>query len=398
MNQYQRLCVIAVCSTGLGIGLLRFSYTALMPMTIEQNWWSSDFASYLASANLVGYLMGAVIAFSAVKESGIQRTMLLSSILGSLSLFACGIQGVFESWYMFWRIVSGITGGLLMVLGPSFALKQAPAEKKHSISLMAFSGVGVGVLLSTTMLPQLSRYPVSWSWFVLGGLSIIMTLILMRMLQKLEPTAATAVATGQSGMQLNRAQSSLVFLVICAYFMNAIAYIPHSLFWVDFLVRGLDRPQVFASYQWMIYGVGSMFGALCAFYGAKRWGAAGTLWRFYIVYTLAIAMPWSLENIWALSISSFLNGLLNPATVSLSSTLLAEIVTTQHHRQAWGIAVMSFAIAQLIGGMGMGYLLVHGIEYQQLFILGGLSMSCAVILSIVVARRQQQSLREFKLS
>lgn len=393
MTNFQRLCVIALCSTSLGVGVFRFSYTALMPLTIDQHWWDLHFATSLASSNLIGYLIGAIIAIFAIKEHMIRPVLILSALFGSISLIACGMIALPEFWYLSWRIISGLVGGLLMVLGPSFALKQVLPEQKNLLGLIAFSGIGFGVLLTTTLLPQVGHFSVAVAWYALGGLSLILTLILAYMLKTLPQTHAS----DQPNLQVNPAaltdqQRLLALLVIAAYFMSAIAYIPHSLYWVDFLVHRLELPQSFANLQWMVYGSGSLIGALTAFFSVKRWGGMGALWRLYLIYSLAIFIPAYFSNPYLLTLSSFFSGVMNPATVSLSSILLADIVTAQRHRQAWGAAVMAFAIAQLIGGLGMGYLLVHHVEYQQLFAMGGSAMAIGVGLSLwmVYAKKQPQ--------
>lgn len=393
MNQFQRLCVIALCSTGLGIGLFRFSYTALMPLTIDQHWWDLKFASELASANLIGYLIGAIIAFTTIKEHQIARVILYSALLGSISLLCCGLHGFADAWYLFWRVLSGISGGFLMVLGPSFALKQVLPEQKHLLGLIAFSGIGLGVLLTTTLLPQLGHLSVAIAWYALGVLGLILTAVLALMLTRIRQEADSSrqsVTPARSPTQalqfaLTRQHYWVAGLVIAAYFMSAVAYIPHSLFWVDFLVHHLHRPQNFANLQWMIYGFGSLIGALTAYLSVKRWGGVGALWRLYLIYAIAIFLPAYFDQPFLLTLSSFFTGAMNPATVSLSSTLLAEIVSSARHRQAWGIAVMVFAIAQLIGGVGMGYLLVNSVEYQQLFAIGATVMAIGVGLSLIVA-------------
>ena len=40
-----------------------------MPIMIVQYGWTHDFASYLGSANLLGYLVGALLALFSIKEN-----------------------------------------------------------------------------------------------------------------------------------------------------------------------------------------------------------------------------------------------------------------------------------------------------------------------------------------
>ena len=62
-----RLSIFLCLSMCLGIGILRFSYTALLPSTREAFEWTVQFASLLSSANLLGYLIGALIAMRYLK-------------------------------------------------------------------------------------------------------------------------------------------------------------------------------------------------------------------------------------------------------------------------------------------------------------------------------------------
>ena len=86
MSTFYRMSLIVFLATCLGIGVFRFSYTALMPIMIEQYHWTHDFASYLGSANLLGYLIGALLALLSIKEKYIPPMIVLSAIAGSLSL------------------------------------------------------------------------------------------------------------------------------------------------------------------------------------------------------------------------------------------------------------------------------------------------------------------------
>ena len=55
-----RAATAGLCATLVGIGLARFAYTPLLPALIEGGWFSPPDAAYLAAANLVGYLAGAI--------------------------------------------------------------------------------------------------------------------------------------------------------------------------------------------------------------------------------------------------------------------------------------------------------------------------------------------------
>ena len=54
------LCGTAATLTGVGIG--RFAYVAILPLLVQQAWFSRTEAGYLGAANLTGYFLGIGLA------------------------------------------------------------------------------------------------------------------------------------------------------------------------------------------------------------------------------------------------------------------------------------------------------------------------------------------------
>lgn len=380
MQNTSRLFWVAFLSTCLGIGLFRFSYTSLMPLLVEQKWFTASFASYLSSANLLGYLIGAFLAHPASRYIQDKKLIIISAFIGSLSLLLCAIQGLYESLYIFFRLFSGIAGAILMVLAPSYALRRVANETRQRLSMVAFSGIGASVVISTFIVPYAAKINVGLGWLFLGSLSFVFSfLIFLGLLH--QPKITVTNHQYHSTMSLSPKHIKMAALIISAYALSAIAYIPHSLFWIDFIKSELHQTVGFANQQWAFYGIGSMLGAVFAFYCVKCWQLTGALWRCYLLYSLAIFIPVYLHSFYSLALSSFLTGLLNPAVVSLSSSVLLSILGAQNHQSAWSIATAAFASAQLLGGLLISFLHTHGFIYPHLFLLGAIVMALGFICS-----------------
>ena len=80
-----KLSLLLCLSMCLGIGILRFSYTALLPSTREAFAWSTGFASLLGSANLLGYLMGAFAAMRLPQNKSMTLYIQIAAIAGMFS-------------------------------------------------------------------------------------------------------------------------------------------------------------------------------------------------------------------------------------------------------------------------------------------------------------------------
>ena len=382
MQNTSRLFWVAFLSTCLGIGLFRFSYTSLMPLLVEQKWFTASFASYLSSANLLGYLIGALLAHLASRYIQDKKLISISSFVGSVSLLLCAIQGLPEFLYIVFRLFSGIAGATLMVLAPSYALRRVEPEIRQRLSMVAFSGIGAGVVISTFIVPYAAKINVGLGWLFLGVLSLIFSFVIFIGLQGQQKAVQTPQTYRQSGISLAPKYVQMAGLIIAAYALSAIAYIPHSLFWIDFIKSELHQTIHFANQQWAFYGIGSMLVAVFAFYCVKHWQLAGALWRCYLLYSLAIFIPVYLHHFYSLALSSFLTGLLNPAVVSLSSSALLNILGTQNHQSAWSIATAAFATAQLVGGLLISFLHTSGVIYPHLFFLGAMMMSLGFVCSV----------------
>jgi MFS family permease len=371
------MSLLVFLATCLGIGIFRFSYTALMPIMIVQYGWTHDFASFLGSANLLGYLLGALLGLFSIKEKSIPSIIVSSAVAGSLSLLCCALIHMPETWFVFWRIISGIAGGLLMILAPSFAMKNIAMSQRLKVNFLGFSGIGVGVLTATIIIPALKNMPVQYVWGIFAALSIFGSLVLFQLLKhKLTQTIQTTTQASQ-----NIEHSRLGLVIIIAYMCSAFAYIPHSLFWMDYLSGTLNFPLQQRNLFWVLYGVGSCIGAFVAYCLSRIAGYLQAIKWLYGVYCVAVALPFFSHATSLLALSSFLTGLLTPAIVFISSYSLLQIYE-QRYQKLWSLATIGFASTQLLGGVVISTLHHLHWSYGSLFLMGGIVLLFATSLLI----------------
>ncbi|QNY18772.1 YbfB/YjiJ family MFS transporter [Acinetobacter seifertii] len=371
------MSLLVFLATCLGIGIFRFSYTALMPIIIVQYGWTHDFASFLGSANLLGYLLGALLALFSIKEKSIPILIVSSAVVGSLSLLCCAFIHMPLVWFMFWRTISGIAGGLLMILAPSFAMKNIAMSQRLKVNFLGFSGIGVGVLSATIIIPLLKNMPVQYVWSIFAALSIFGSLILSQLL-KHQPQQSVQT-TSQTPQSIKHSRLGLV--IIIAYMCSAFAYIPHSLFWMDYLSGTLHFPLQQRNLFWVLYGIGSCIGAFVAYCLSRFTGYLQAIKWLYGIYCIAVALPFFSHAISLLALSSFLTGLLTPATVFISSYSLLQIYE-QRYQKLWSLATIGFASTQLLGGVVISTLHHLHWSYAHLFLMSGIVLLFALILLV----------------
>ncbi|MCH2001784.1 YbfB/YjiJ family MFS transporter [Acinetobacter seifertii] len=377
MTTLYRMSLLIFLATCLGIGVFRFSYTALMPIMIVQYGWTHDFASFLGSANLLGYLLGALLALFSIKEKSIPILILSSAVVGSLSLLCCTFIHMPLVWFVFWRTISGIAGGLLMILAPSFAMKNIAMSQRLKVNFLGFSGIGVGVLSATIIIPLLKNMPVQYVWSIFAALSIFGSLVLFQLL-KHQPQQSVQT-TSQIPQSIKHSRLGVV--IIIAYMCSAFAYIPHSLFWMDYLSGTLHFPLQQRNLFWVLYGIGSCIGAFVAYCLSRFTGYLQAIKWLYGIYCIAVALPFFSHAISLLALSSFLTGLLTPATVFISSYSLLQIYE-QRYQKLWSLATIGFASTQLLGGVVISTLHHLHWSYAHLFLMSGIVLLFALILLV----------------
>ena len=377
-----RSVIIASLSTLLALGLFRFAYSALLPLLIQAAWFSADTAVYLSVANLCGYLIGALSANPLNRRFSHQTIISTAALLGSLSLFACAIAHLPIAWYVGWRLLAGITGAWLMVLAPAWALRQVKVAHKNRASALVFAGIGVGVLLSAFLLPYMPLLGLKHTWLIIASCSLLLSasiITLLRSIPKSPPSTLstpsnTAVATSQP------AYRSAVFIIL-AYGCFGMGYLPHALFWVDYLARSLAWDLHAVDTQWLLYGLGAALGNALGFVLIKHWGWMKANSICFILYAAAIALPLLSQQALILAVSSFVCGALVPVMVAMSSGCLLLLLGSDAHQRFWGYATAFFSVCQFGGGLIMSHILSSSGQYTYLFALGASLLFVGGVLS-----------------
>lgn len=378
-----------ITATLAGIGIARFAYTPLLPAIIEQGWFTASQGAYLGAANLLGYFVGALIAHSLSERFSARCVMGVSFACIALSFAFCIWGGNF-TWFFFWRLASGIAGAILMVVGPSVALAATPPERRAWAGAMVFTGIGIGALLSALVVPLLLELNMAITWGALGFLCIAAGIVCNSGLESLD-SPATAIPSNESPQNMPNVKVAML-LVIGAYALDAVGFVPHTVFWVDYLARENALGNHVASFQWGIFGLGAVCGPLMVGTLAKRVGWHYGLTLAFIAKAVAVLLPvFSLAMI-SQSVSSFMVGAMIPGIVALTSGRLAELVGPTAHKKIWGQATAAFAAAQAAAGYAMSAL--YGVfgTYTPLFAISGLMLVAGFVLVLLSRGAQLRNL------
>ncbi len=267
----------------LGMGIGRFAFTPILPLMQSDFGFSDTVSGALASANYLGYLLGAFY----VKKLSVREKAYPWFVLSvGMSVVFIGLMW-FEShylWYAF-RFLSGFFSGLLFVLSSELILIYLTDTKKPQYFGIIYSGIGTGMVLSGLTVPLLSdHFNSSQIWLWLAGLSVIPAIFVIRYMPK-----SNALDGNNTANQTATNNRPLVFLYI-AYFLEGLGYIVTGTFISVIVLRGTGS-ILLSGYVWVIAGLGAVFITPVWPLLAKRYSIVNILILTYFIQAVAIALP-----------------------------------------------------------------------------------------------------------
>jgi MFS family permease len=329
-----------------GVGLCRFAYTPLIPFMIAAGVVSETGAAYLGAANLAGYLAGAALAAPLAARLGMGPALRACFAASIVALAACIWPGGFW-WYFPWRFVAGGVGAILMVLAPSFLLADVAPEERGRSGGVIYTGVGAGIAVSSLVVPPLAGVNIAWAWsaLALGAAG----------------TAAITWRRWRGGIVASRRRHPFMrlerpaLLVALAFGMDGIGFVPHMLFWVDYIARSLALGTTAGAAQWLLFGVGASLGPALGGFAGDRIGLGRALILAFALKAAAVLLPAVAVSLPFLTLSSLIAGAFTPGIAALSAARLTQLIPSGEQARAWGFATLLFGIFQAIGAYAMAY-------------------------------------------
>ena len=163
------LAIGGLLAMAAGIGIGRFVYTPILPPMVEALQLSKSAAGLIASANFVGYLVGALVA--AVHLPGSRRTWLLAALaLNAICLAAMGVATALPLFLLL-RLGAGIASAFALIFSSALVLDRLARGGRGGLSAVHFAGVGIGIAVSAALVATLSDWRTMW--FASAALSLI---------------------------------------------------------------------------------------------------------------------------------------------------------------------------------------------------------------------------------
>jgi hypothetical protein len=372
-----RVAVAGMLSLAVAMGIGRFAFTPLLPMMLAERALDLRAASWLASANYLGYLVGALLCtfqpllwrmlgwHAAVRGPRLVRAGLAATAV----LTAAMALQVPWAWPAL-RFAAGVASAVVFVYTSGWCLAQLALLQRPSMGAVIYTGPGGGIVLSG--LAASGMVQLHWSaatgWLLFGVLAAILTALVwptfstQRELAPAAPTASPATSTQQASH--GRAE---IGLLAFAYGLAGFGYIITATF-LPVIARQALPGSPWLDMFWPIFGMGVVIGALAA----SRIPTSGDLRLLlagcYAVQALGIAASLVSPTLAGFAIGSLLLGLPFTAITFFAMQEIRRLKPLQAP-SFMGLLTALYGLGQIVGPPLAAALLARSATAAQGFTL-----------------------------
>ncbi len=227
----------------MGIG--RFSFTPLLPLMQQDAGLTLNQGSWLATANYLGYLAGALASIALAPRPRLAIRFGLVSI--AVFTLGMGLTGDFWLW-LFQRFVGGAASAFVLVGVSNWALPALTRRERAHWSGHVFSGVGVGIAFAglVGLAAGVQHWGSQATWIVLGAISGVLTLVLWPLLAH-DGAQAAGPALGRAPL------GRRAWITVVCYGIFGYGYIIPATFLPAQARHYIDNPAVFGL-VWPVFG------------------------------------------------------------------------------------------------------------------------------------------------
>jgi MFS family permease len=350
------LVLRAAAALAVSMGIGRFAYTPILPLMHAQAGLSAQFGSTLATANYLGYLIGALLgmAVPAVLRSLLVLRAGQVVLIGTLLLMA--VTENHAIWFAL-RLTAGVASALVFMIAVTAMLTGLRAHTQH-LAGWGFGGVGAGIALSGAVVLVLPATP-DWraAWVSCAALAFIL-MVAAWPLRPGPPGVPTAMER-----QGDRPSTRRWFaLLLASYSLEGVGYIIAG----TFLVAAINEnsPAWAGSGAWVLVGLAALPAPAVWARLGQRWARPTLLLAALLIQAGGIALPALAPGVGPALVSAVLFGGTFLGVASLALALGAYL----QYPRAVAVLTTGYSTGQILGPLLVTPLL-HG-GYRVALLVG----------------------------
>jgi predicted MFS family arabinose efflux permease len=347
------VAVAGLLALAVGMGIGRFAFTPILPMMQEDVGVSIAMGGWLASANYVGYLLGALSVMGLrMRATSAIRAGLVTIGLATLAM---GLESGL-AWWLALRAIAGVASAWVLIHVSAWCLERLAALGRLGLTNTVFAGVGAGIVLAGGLCLALMHAGAgsARAWTALGAISLVLAIGIWPAFRR---DASAPAGPERAKMCAVAWDRESLRLVLC-YGAFGFGYIIPATF-LPVMARQVIRDPAVFGWSWPVFGAAAM-GSTLAVAALRSLMSTRRLW---IVSHLVMALGITLPMVWSSIVAIMLAGLLVGGTFMVVTMVGMQEARSVAGAQATGLMAAltsAFALGQIAGPIVVSYVVAAG--------------------------------------
>ncbi|MBN9252096.1 MAG: MFS transporter [Mesorhizobium sp.] len=369
-----RFAIAGMISLAVAMGIGRFVYTPILPGMMEELGLSASNAGLIASANYLGYLVGALVAAGGWAQ-GRERMVVFGALASSTLLVA--LMGAVDAMtpFLVIRFLAGVASAFVMVFMTSIVFSHLARSGRAGFEAVHFGGVGLGIAGSSILMAAIVTIHAGWTaaWYWSGALSLA-GFVLVAFLANEGP-----VGGANSKREPALPRNASLAKIILSYGLFGFGYVITATFIVA-IVRQSGESRVFEAMVWLATGLT----AVPSLFVWQRVARRSNVYSAYAIACLVEAVGVAASVAVTGRIGPLAGGILLGATFMAPTALgiqAARQLAPLSTRKVFAIMTAAFGLGQIIGPIVAGILA----EWSGSFFVPSMLAAGVLVLSAAAA-------------
>ena len=358
------VAVAGLLALAVGMGIGRFAFTPILPMMHEDAGLSIAMGGWLASANYVGYLLGALsVMWLRMRATSAIRAGLVAIGLATLAM---GLEGGLV-WWLVLRAIAGVASAWVLINVSAWCLERLASLGRVGLTNTVFAGVGAGIVLAGGLCLALmhARAGSARAWTVLGAISLALAVGIWPAFRRDGSAPASPERAEPRAVAWDRES---LRLVLC-YGAFGFGYIIPATF-LPVMARQVIRDPAVFGWSWPVFGAAAM-GSTLAVAALRSLMSNRRLWILsHLVMALGVALP----VVWSSIVAVMLAGLLVGGTFMVITMVGMQEARSVAGARATGLMAAltsAFAVGQIAGPIIVSYVIAASGGFSTALIVAG---------------------------
>ncbi|UYO95245.1 YbfB/YjiJ family MFS transporter [Pollutimonas sp. M17] len=373
------LSISGFIALAVAMGIGRFAFTPLLPMMQSDAGLDLAQGGWLASANYLGYLAGALTAAIVPGSPAALLRLGLALVVATTAL-----MGITDGWaaWLAWRFIAGLASAWVLISTATLCLARLAALGQSRRAGLVFAGVGTGIAMAGLLCLglDLSGASSAQAWLVLGSVALAGT-VAARPLWAVPFSVPASHESPQENQGLGRH-----WRLIACYGLFGFGYILPATFLPAQARLLVQDPAVFGL-AWPLFGLAAAVSTLLASRLAARYGRRKVWAAAQFAMAAGVLLPVLASSVTAIVLAAiFVGGTF--MIVTMLGMQEGQAAGGRHARKLIAALTASFAAGQLAGPIFFSMTHVWfdaGLDFALILAAVGLLLGTALLRTPVPA-------------